>query len=459
MSDILQTIFSPACLFTGYVIALPIQILYDGLLAYIIPPKSKRAYWIIVIAVAVVLILFRPLYPTEIRGMLGIFQSIVLPICLMTGSVPKRVIVCSLAMVLMAAAELTGAVIWVSSTGLEMMNDQLALAHAPLTIFMGLVGYGLVMTPAMLGMGKVVHRFFPDARRDQRSSPASGAVSPVWMRRLALFPLMPGARLSSLCWVFASASREGSRRLLSLPQRFCCCVRLLMRCFFCRCVARPKVSEPSWRLPFWRSGWRGTCASRPPYRGSLTTPRVCVTTCATIKPWWRRCASAGIAGLLWTTLRAPLPHCARCGWMLLASSRMRSTEFPWGRACAPRERKGGGCGCADDGASAQASVYAAVCRYAYSNALLLASAEGDTAEIEESLLDRGGVPLSGSCCVAADYARGAQGQFRHGAFGTRPHPPFGRPFGGAHQRVLHRHDLHGGGRVVRRSFLDSGYRA
>lgn len=122
--------------------------------------------------------------------MLGIFQSIVLPICLMTGSVPKRVIVCSLAMVLMAAAELTGAVIWVSSTGLEMMNDQLALAHAPLTIFMGLVGYGLVMTPAMLGMGKVVHRFFPDARRDQRSSPASGAVSPVWMRRLALFPLM-----------------------------------------------------------------------------------------------------------------------------------------------------------------------------------------------------------------------------------------------------------------------------
>lgn len=30
MSDILQTIFSPACLFTGYVIALPIQILYDG---------------------------------------------------------------------------------------------------------------------------------------------------------------------------------------------------------------------------------------------------------------------------------------------------------------------------------------------------------------------------------------------------------------------------------------------
>lgn len=190
MSDILQTIFSPACLFTGYAIALPIQILYDGLLAYIIPPKSKRAYWVIVIAVAMVLILFRPLYPTEIRGMLGIFQSIVLPICLMTGSVPKRVIVCSLAMVLMAVAELTGAVIWVSSTGLEMMNDQLALTYAPLTIFMGLVGYGLVMTPAMIVMGKVVHRFFPDAKKDRRGRRASGTASPVWMRRLALFPLM-----------------------------------------------------------------------------------------------------------------------------------------------------------------------------------------------------------------------------------------------------------------------------
>ena len=122
--------------------------------------------------------------------MLGIFQSIVLPICLMTGSVPKRVIVCSLAMVLMAVAELTGAVIWVSSTGLEMMNDQLALTYAPLTIFMGLVGYGFVMTPAMIGMGKVVHRFFPDAKKDRRGRRASGAASPVWMRRLALFPLM-----------------------------------------------------------------------------------------------------------------------------------------------------------------------------------------------------------------------------------------------------------------------------
>ena len=190
MSDILQTIFSPACLFTGYAIALPIQILYDGLLAYIVPPKSKRAYWTIVIAVAVVLILFRPLYPAEIRGMLGIFQSIVLPICLMTGSLPKRVIVCSLAMVLMAAGELTGAVIWVSSTGLEMMNDQLALTYAPLTIFMGLVGYGLVMTPVMIGMGKVVHRFFPDAKKGRRGRRASGAASPEWMRRLALFPLM-----------------------------------------------------------------------------------------------------------------------------------------------------------------------------------------------------------------------------------------------------------------------------
>lgn len=190
MDDILQVIFSPACLFTGYGVALPIQILYDGLLIYIIPPKSKRAYWVTVIAVAVVLILFRPLYPAEIRGALGIFQSIVLPICLMTGPVFKRIIVCSLAMVLMAAAEMTGAVIWVSSTGLEMMNDQLALTYAPLTIVMGLVGYGLVMTPAMIGMGKIVHRFFPDAVDGEREERVLGAVSPLWMRRLSLFPVL-----------------------------------------------------------------------------------------------------------------------------------------------------------------------------------------------------------------------------------------------------------------------------
>ena len=55
---------------------------------------------------------------------------------------------------------------------------------------MGLAGYGLVMTPAMIGMRKVVHCFFPDAKKGRRGRRASGAASPEWMRRLTLFPLM-----------------------------------------------------------------------------------------------------------------------------------------------------------------------------------------------------------------------------------------------------------------------------
>lgn len=458
MSDILQTIFSPACLFTGYVIALPIQILYDGLLAYIIPPKSKRAYWIIVIAVAVVLILFRPLYPTEIRGMLGIFQSIVLPICLMTGSVPKRVIVCSLAMVLMAAAELTGAVIWVSSTGLEMMNDQLALAHAPLTIFMGLVGYGLVMTPAMLGMGKVVHRFFPDARRDQRSSPASGAVSPVWMRRLALFPLMQVPLIFIVLGICFSVTRGEPAFVVASAAILLLCAAIDALLFL-----QMRRSAESQRAELEAALLEERLAGY--LRESAAVQRLLDDT-ARLRHDLRN-HQAVVATLCERGDRGAALDYLEGAVAALRPVRVDAAGIfsdaidgvPMGTRVCAQGTEGGGCGCADDGASAQASVYAAVCRYAYSNALLLASAEGDTAEIEESLLDRGGVPLSGSCCVAADYARGAQGQFRHGAFGTRPHPPFGRPFGEAHQRVLHRHDLHGGGRVVRRSFLDSGYRA
>ena len=189
MHDILSTIFSPACLFTGYAMAMPIQMLYDGLLAYIIPPKSKRVYWVTVIAVSLGLILFRPLYPPDIRALLGIFQSVVLPVCLLSGSLPRRIIVCSLAMVLMAVGELAGAAIWISSTGLDMMSEQMALANAPLFIFMGVVGYGLVMTPAMIGMGRIVHRFFPDDAA-LRNGRAVQALSLLWMRRLALFPLL-----------------------------------------------------------------------------------------------------------------------------------------------------------------------------------------------------------------------------------------------------------------------------
>ena len=411
MSDILQTIFSPACLFTGYAIALPIQILYDGLLAYIIPPKSKRAYWVIVIAVAMVLILFRPLYPTEIRGMLGIFQSIVLPICLMTGSVPKRVIVCSLAMVLMAVAELTGAVIWVSSTGLEMMNDQLALTYAPLTIFMGLVGYGLVMTPAMIVMGKVVHRFFPETKKDRRGRRASGTASPVWMRRLALFPLMQVPLIFIVLGICFSVTRGETAFVVASTAilLLCTAIDALLFLQMRRSAERQRAEIKAALLEERLAGYLRELTAVQELLGDtarlrhdlfgchLATPRGCATICATAGPWWRRCASAETSERPSITLKVPLSRCARCGWMLPVSSRMRSTEFPWGRVRAPRERKGSGRGSADDGAGAQTSIYAAVRRDAHSNALLLASAEGHPAEIEEGLLGCGGVPLPGGC--------------------------------------------------------------
>lgn len=175
------------------------------------------------------------------------------------GALPKRVIVCSLAMVLMAVAELTGAVIWVSSTGLEMMNDQLALTYAPLTIFMGLVGYGLVMTPAMIGMGKVVHRFFPDAKKGRRGRRASGAASPEWMRRLALFPLMQVPLIFIVLGICFSVTRGETAFVVASTAILLLCTAIDALLFLCAVL--PRGSGLRLRQRFWRSDWRDICAS------------------------------------------------------------------------------------------------------------------------------------------------------------------------------------------------------
>lgn len=185
MSDILRTIIAPESLFMALGSALPIQILYFWLLQRAIPPKSKKMYWGIALPVFVVAVLIRAALPPFVKSGSGIVLSILLPVLLLSGPVVRRFVVCSISMVLMAASELACGIVWVSLTGLEVMNPDLSLAYAPAFLATAVVGYGLVMVPGLLGTAVLCRRFFP-ADAAETAPARSGS----WLRRIVLLPLL-----------------------------------------------------------------------------------------------------------------------------------------------------------------------------------------------------------------------------------------------------------------------------
>ena len=75
---------------------------------------------------------------------------------------------CCIGMICMAVGELSGGLFWIAVTGLEVMSPDYAFANAGAYVASGIVGYGMVMTPCMLGLAKFCRRFFPDAVRGVR---------------------------------------------------------------------------------------------------------------------------------------------------------------------------------------------------------------------------------------------------------------------------------------------------
>lgn len=188
LEAVLQELLQPKHLFMGFGTALPIQILYDALLIYVIPPKSKKWFWATVLSVAVVTVFFRPIMNTDVRGFLGIFQSVFLPMFLLSGPVWRRIMVCSIAMVLMAISELSACVVWGPLTGVEVMNPDLAWTYGWQLVLCGVLGYGLVLVPGMIVVKILCQRVFVVKVDPNASARVQRAAQ--WQRILPLLPLL-----------------------------------------------------------------------------------------------------------------------------------------------------------------------------------------------------------------------------------------------------------------------------
>lgn len=172
--EALMTVLAPKHLFMLLCAAMPIQMLYYWLLQRVIPPKSKKAYWVVGVSLSLVVAALRPIMPEVLRGSFGMVLSVLVPIFLLGGPLVRRISVCCIGMICMAVGELSGGLFWIAITGLEVMSPDYAFANAGAYVASGIVGYGLVMTPCMLGLAKFCRRFFPDAETAAASRKGSG---------------------------------------------------------------------------------------------------------------------------------------------------------------------------------------------------------------------------------------------------------------------------------------------
>ena len=172
--EALMTVLAPKHLFMLLCAAMPIQMLYYWLLQRAIPPKSKKAYWVVGVSLSLAVDALRPIMPEVLRGSFGMVLSVLVPIFLLGGPLVRRISVCCIGMICMALGELSGGLFWIAVTGLEVMSPDYAFANAGAYAASGIVGYGMVMTPCMLGLAKFCRRFFPDAVTTAASRKGSG---------------------------------------------------------------------------------------------------------------------------------------------------------------------------------------------------------------------------------------------------------------------------------------------
>lgn len=128
--EALMTVLAPKHLFMLLCAAMPIQMLYYWLLQRAIPPKSKKAYWVVGVSLSLVVAALRPIMPEVLRGSFGMVLSVLVPIFLLGGPLVRRISVCCIGMICMALGELSGGLFWIAVTGLEVMSPDYAFANA-----------------------------------------------------------------------------------------------------------------------------------------------------------------------------------------------------------------------------------------------------------------------------------------------------------------------------------------
>lgn len=216
----LEALLAPENLLVNVVCGLSVQFVYLGLLTWVLPPRSARTFWTVEILYQGVAMFLKALYPAPLRIAVGVFGSFVIPLFLLRGSLLRRLVVCSLCMSAQTGAELVGAVVWMGLTGLQVMDNGLALRYA--LQFIACVSAEIVALALMLsGLRWLCRRFFP---LDDGRSERVGRRGAAWLQRFALFPLIQVALIYSMVWIAFDVMRGDGAYMMATAALFVLCM-------------------------------------------------------------------------------------------------------------------------------------------------------------------------------------------------------------------------------------------
>ena len=183
MSELWQQLLDPGNLLTNMVGGLGIHIIFYGMLSLVLPPRSKKVYWGVLLPLVMVLLFLKPVIPFSFRSVLYPVLAIFLPALFLRGSLFVRLLIGTFASFALAAGELAGAALWVSLTGLGVVSNDVLFEHLPAYLLGMLGGDAVVTSLLLLGLRVLVRRFVPKRLLDDRTP----SVADRWTRPYVCF--------------------------------------------------------------------------------------------------------------------------------------------------------------------------------------------------------------------------------------------------------------------------------
>ena len=188
----LEQIVAPENIFVNWFCTQLVQLTYCALLQWIVPPRSRKLYWGVLLPPTLLFPVLRPFVMGGFVQMLyGLVDTVILPFLLLKGRAVKRILTIACLYMILFAGELAASFVWVFATGEVTLDNAAAYRHAPLFLFITVLDCGFQIALAM-PLKRLLDRIFPIPEPEEASAGGSSrllacAIIPVLQMALLLF--------------------------------------------------------------------------------------------------------------------------------------------------------------------------------------------------------------------------------------------------------------------------------
>lgn len=207
MGEVLSRLFDPGNLAMNLVSGLTIQLVYYYLLARVLPPRSRRAYWVSAALVAVGVLFAKPVLPPAVRVVAALAINVGFPVAMLRGPLNLRMVVSVVACLAETVGEVACMVLWMALTGLGKVDNAVVLEHLPAHLISVVFGSIGAMALVMQGVKMAVERLGVAPAGDATSgAPRSWAVRYLWFVVTQLLLVFAAVFLGYDCMGWAGSS-------------------------------------------------------------------------------------------------------------------------------------------------------------------------------------------------------------------------------------------------------------